>query len=46
MKYKGYTIIKKTEGYQIFGNSITIGWAKDLESAKAYIDNLFVANFA
>jgi hypothetical protein len=46
MKYKGYTIIMKTEGFQIFGNSLTIGWAKDLEAAKAHIDNMFVTNFA
>ena len=46
MKYKGFTIIKKTQGYQIFGNSITIGWVQSLEAAKEYIDNMFVATFA
>jgi len=47
MKYKGFTIISKSQGFDIYASTgISIGWVQNLERAKALVDNMFVANFA
>ena len=47
MKYQGYTILRNIDGYTIYDYSDrNVGWAVSVNEAKAFIDNMFIANFA